>query len=212
MDISGKGEVAGYIVSALKKDERLAKAIARDFVAGLDLQALASYLVPAEVAVQLLIARLQKDPAGTLADLNKLAAGKTVRRASKAKAVQAAGKPGRKKKAVAKKAAAPRKGKAVRKRMSPAQAEEVKQKILHFLAKNPWASRRQIANIAGLTSMAVYTRLIGELRDSKKVVSRGTKAKMVYALKGAKVPAKAKKAPAKAKKAPAKAKKAPAKK
>ena len=217
MNITGQGETASYIVTSLKKDDRLAKAIARDFVDGVDLQALASYLVPSDVAVELLMKRLQNDPAATLADLNRLAAGKTVRATRKAKAKRPGRKPARGRKAAAKPKAPARKkakgGKAggARKRMSPAQAQEVKQKIIDFLAKNPWASRRQIADVAGLTSMAVYTRLIGELRDGKKVISRGTKAKMVYALTGAKVPAAAKAKKAAPKKVAAKKKAAPKK-
>ena len=233
MEFTIRDEVASYLVTAVKKDDKLAKAIAKDFVNNIDLQALALYLVPSEVAVELLVARLQKDPDVTLADLKKLAEGKSVRPPRKAKRGRPAGKVTRKRAPAAKakakaKAKAPAKAPAkpkkkakvagTRKRMTPAQAAEVKATILAFLKANPWASRREIADKAGLSSMAVYTRLMGELRKEKKVISRGTKAKMVYALTGAKVPA-AKKAPAK--KAPAKkkpaarkpaAKKAPAKK
>ncbi len=181
MPLAISGELGSYLVSTLDKDIKLARAMARDYVESIDQQALATYLMPPEVAVELLVGRLQEDPEQTLADLKKLAAGKGIKlqegRGGRSKA-------GARKTAAGKGQGARRSRSRTRKRMTPEQTAQAKETILALLQRKGWSSRAEITAAAELTSMAVYTRLMGELRRARKVIAHGSKANMVYALAG----------------------------
>jgi hypothetical protein len=173
-------------------------------------EAMYAYLLDADTALELLTRMLRKDPKKAVAELQRLASGKRpagrggrkpARAAKKRKAAPARGRkakkaPGKAAKKAPGKAAKKAPGKAPRRaakkakagrrnRMTPEQSEQVKKRIRAFLTKSPWSTRKEISQHAGISSQAVYRRIMGELRSAGEVISKGQKAKAIYALKGA---------------------------
>jgi len=64
--------------------------------------------------------------------------------------------------------------------------QQAKNKIKKFLKAHPWATRKEMSNVADIPTQAIYRRIITELRTSGEVISQGEKSKAVYALKGTK--------------------------
>ena len=93
--------------------------------------------------------------------------------------------PGRPKKAKAKPArktaAKPKTGKRIR--LTPEQVQEAKNKVLKYLKKNAWATRKELVAVATLPTQAAYRRVIVELLDAKEIVAKGERSKRVYGLK-----------------------------
>jgi hypothetical protein len=163
MELMIKGEFANHLIAQAKKDRALALAMAREYVATLDPVALQTYLLSRNVALELLTDRLQKRPEQTFGELSKLAASRAPKRGA-----------GRR--------PTPRK----RQRLTAARIEQLKAQVCKFLAAHPWSNRKQIAAAGGIPTPAIYIRIMGELRQAKRVVARGKKAKTVYAMKSAK--------------------------
>jgi len=65
------------------------------------------------------------------------------------------------------------------------QSEALKQQVVGFLAKHPWATRKQLTAAVPLKTQAVYRRIMHELQAAGKIVGKGQKSKAVYALAGA---------------------------
>jgi hypothetical protein len=166
MELTITGEFVKQVLAASKKDTRLANTLARRYLATIDGGAMASYLLTQDVAVALLADRLRKDPVGTVRALQRMpAAGGRAARGRVAPGARA--------------------GKAKRRRLNKAQSQELKRQVKAFLAKHPWATRRQLTRVVPLTTQAVYRRIMQELQDAGEVVCKGKKSKAVYALSGA---------------------------
>jgi hypothetical protein len=171
MDLTLSGEITARVLSLVKNDGGLARHLAGQFLASIDRQAMASYLLSGELALDLLTRRLKTNPEQTVRDLNGLAGGARVAR------------PGR-----VRKAAEPRGGKRVkrRKRLSAVQAERLRAEVRSFLARKPWSSRKQLTEAVAFPSQAIYHRIMGELKTSGEVVQKGEKSKTTYAVKAKK--------------------------
>jgi hypothetical protein len=167
MELTIKGEFAKHFVAQAKKDQSLADALAREYVATVDRLALRKYLLTRDVALGLLADRLRKRPEQTFGELSKLASG---------------GPPAQR--STGHRPVAARKRK--RQRLSTARVGQIKDQVRKFLAAHPWSNRKQIAAAGGIPTPAIYNRIMGELRQARLVVARGQKAKTVYAVKGAK--------------------------
>lgn len=201
MNLVVSDALAKEILRLGRSDAKLLRALAAEWIARIDPAVLHPYLLGGGVALDLLADRLKKEPDRTLAELARLEAGKNVA----TPVPRSAPAPKRSKPAKTKakaKAKAPlkrgRKGKRVR--LSTAQLEQLKAAVVAFLGGHPWATRKQICEAANVPTPSLYNRVVTELRGEKKLVSKGEKAKRVYALAAA---AAAKKA---AKKKPAKKK------
>jgi len=69
--------------------------------------------------------------------------------------------------------------------LNAAQSDALKQQVVAFLAKHPWATRKQLTAAVPLKTQAVYRRIMHELQAAGKIVGKGQKSKAVYALAGA---------------------------
>jgi hypothetical protein len=167
MELSLTGDLLAQILSVSKKDTKLPTTLARKYLEVVDPLAIARYLLTKDVAVDLLAQKLRKDPAGTIRALQRMPStgGARPRRPS------------------AKRAAPARAGK--RRRLNTAQSEALKKQVVAFLAKHPWATRKQLTAAVPLKTQAVYRRIMHELQDAGKIVGKGQKSKAVYALAGA---------------------------
>ena len=156
-------------------DDNLAQSLARQFLDLLPEEAKRSYLFTPDVATRLLLQRFEQEPDETLEDLFRLLEGKAVVR-------KRAHVRGRKAPAPAK-----RQGRPSKKRIktSPERSEDLKAKVLAFLRKNPWSSRKQIQAAIQFSSAAIYRRILLELKAARQLKQRGTKATSEYALAGA---------------------------
>lgn len=171
MELTITGEFAERILATSKKDSRLAQALAERYLEAVDATAMARFLLTRAVAASLLAERLKKDPAGTIRLLQRLPAASGARRAPLRK--------------VAVSVAAPKPAKRKRQRLGEGESDRVKNQVRAFLAKHPWATRKDLQRAAHLPTQAIYRRIMGELQRSGEVVSKGRKATVAYALKGA---------------------------
>jgi hypothetical protein len=203
MELTITSDFAKHLFTRSKKDVKLARVLARQFLNSVEPRAMAQFLLRPEVAEELLASRVMQNPERTLKELQALE-GEKPERKTKRKAKRKAKRLGRPR--VAKKRAAP----ARRGRLSREQSESLKEQVKTFLARHRWSTRKELTAVVDLSTQAVYRRIMGELIEAGLVVSKGEKSKTVYALKGRGVGKKtAKKKPAKkktAKKAAAKKK------
>lgn len=161
----------------MDKDDKLAKALARQFLSTIEPSAMAEFLLEEEVAVALLAARFQKSPEQTIQELQMLQG------IAPAKPVKRRGRPpGRPAKRAA--AAVGRKRGAKRRRLKATQVEQLKGQVRAYLAKHRWATRKELTSAINLPTQAIYRRIMTELHDAGDIISKGEKAKRVYALKG----------------------------
>jgi hypothetical protein len=161
----------------MDKDEKLAKALARQFLSTIEPSAMAGFLLEEEVAVALLAARFQKDPERTIQELQALQG------VAPAQGATRRGRPpGRPTKRAA--AAVGRKRGARRRRLKAAQVEQLKAQVRAYLAKHRWATRKELTAAIDLPTQAIYRRIMTELHKAGDIISKGEKAKRVYALKG----------------------------
>lgn len=167
MELTITGEFVKQVLAASKKDTRLANTLARRYLATIDPSAMASYLLTQDVAVALLADRLRKDPVSTIRALQKMPAAGA--RPARGRAAPGA-----------------RPGKPKRRRLTAAQSEELKSQVKAFLAKHPWATRKQLTRVVPLTTQAVYRRIMHELQAAGEIVCKGKKSKAIYALSGVK--------------------------
>ena len=70
-------------------------------------------------------------------------------------------------------------------RRTAEEIEQMKAQVLALLGSQSWATRKEISAAAGITSPAIYRRVISELRSEKKIISEGYKALTHYALSAA---------------------------
>ena len=159
MELMIKGEFAKHLIAQARKDRALADALAREYVATVDPLALQAYLLSRNVALELLTDRLHRRPEQTFGELSRLAS-KAPRRSA------------------GRRAPVPRK----RQRLTAARVEQIKAQVCKFLATHPWSNRKKIAAAGGIPTAAIYVRIMGELRQAKRVVARGKKAKTVYSV------------------------------
>ena len=68
--------------------------------------------------------------------------------------------------------------------MSPDAAQQLKNEVTSFLAKNRWATRKQLTDAVALDTQAIYRRIMTELQQEGLIMSKGEKSKAVYSLKG----------------------------
>ena len=68
--------------------------------------------------------------------------------------------------------------------MSPDAAQQLKNEVTSFLAKNRWATRNQLTDAVALDTQAIYRRIMTELQQEGLIMSKGEKSKAVYSLKG----------------------------
>ena len=178
MDITLSGEMATHLATTLKKDSKLARALAWQFLATVDKEAMAGYLLSGDVALELLTERLRTDPSRTVRELARIANGEPAR----PKRGRPRGRPSQRSEAAAAKT---KRVKRRRKRLSAAQAERLRTQVQTFLEQNPWSSRKQLADAVAFPSEGLYNRIMGELKKAGTVVQKGEKSKAAYAVKGA---------------------------
>lgn len=168
MDLTLTGELAKHLITMTRKDGKLAEAMAREYLKAVSATEIAAYLLTPDVTLRLLAERLRKNPEQTLRQLQDLA-GQQVRRPRGARAGRAKTR-----------------GTGKRIRLSQAEVEGLKTKVRSYLGHHPWSNRKQLFGAVTFPSLAVYNRILGELRESGEVRSNGEKSKTVYALRGAK--------------------------
>ena len=91
--------------------------------------------------------------------------------------------PGRPKKVIAKRKAAAKPKTGMRIWLTPKQVQKAKNKILKYLAKHDWATRKELVAAAALPTEAAYRRVMAEMIEAGEVVAKGERAKRVYGLK-----------------------------
>jgi hypothetical protein len=165
----------------IKKDTQLAGLLARQLLATVDKPAMAAYLLSVDTALDLLTQRLRADPERTIRELTHLANGKPLGRGGRSARRKAGRSPQAKAEHRTTKA---RKGGRRRKRLSAAQAEQLRTQVLAFLAKKPWSGRRPLTAAVAFPSDGLYNRIMGELKKAGKVRQKGEKSKSTYAVKG----------------------------
>ena len=249
MNLTIEGDLAKRLITLLKNDEKLARALAEQWVAKIEPAVMYQYLLDPTKVLELLSRMLQKHPEQTIEDLQGLAEGKkpvarkapaqkaprrkpgrprktTAEKAAATKAPRK--KPGRPRKTTAEKAAAkkaprkkpgrPRKIAAKkapaqkapakkapakkaparkvaarkapatgtrRRRFSPEEVNQAKDKIRTYLGSHQWATRKELSTAGEIPTQAIYRRIITELRTSGELISKGQKSKAVYGLKSA---------------------------
>ncbi len=75
------------------------------------------------------------------------------------------------------------KSKRGRKHLKENQIIKIKGRILDFLQASPNSSRQQIMKATRIPTAGIYNRIMGELKDTKQMVSKGSKKRVVYFLK-----------------------------
>lgn len=167
MELTITGDLAKQILTASKKDGRLAEALARQYLSAIDPGAMAAFLLTHDVAMALLAERLRKDPVSTIRALQGLPGrrGRAPVSGTRRKAGRAGGRR--------------------RKRLTAGEVAQLKAQVKTFLARMGWATRKQLTGAVALETQAIYRRIMGELQQAGDVVSRGEKSKAEYALKGA---------------------------
>jgi len=172
MELTVTGDLAKQILTASKKDSKLAEALARQYLTSVEPQAMAAFLLTQEVATSLLAARLRKNPIATIQSLQRLPA-RTARTTRPKKAGP--------RRATRKAVVRPRQGR--RRRLSTAEVEQLKSQVKSFLVGQRWATRKQLTESIALDTQAIYRRIMTELQQEGVIVSKGEKSKAVYALK-----------------------------
>jgi hypothetical protein len=176
MDLAITGVLAKQLLSMSKKDPQLAQALALQYLDSIDKVSMARYLLSGEIALKLLVERFALNPEKTVRDLQALPERKPgARRGRKPKALEIV-----KAEPVAKRG---RRGRR-RHRLSADQVEGIKAQVITFLKRQPWSTRKAISKAVDFPSLALYNRIIGELKNSGEVIQKGQKAKALYALDG----------------------------
>jgi hypothetical protein len=165
MDIMLTGDAAQRVLALAKNDHQLATLMAQELVITVDRTVMTRYLLTDKVARDLLARRVTADPETTLAELQRLAAGKS---ASKRKTQRE----------LVVKTLAPVKPK-TRVHMTAAQVAEIKTRVLAVLKAGP-ASRKQLRRAVKFPSISVYNRIMGELRAAGLIIADGNRGKTVY--------------------------------
>jgi hypothetical protein len=170
MELVLKGDLQKYFMSLVKRDAQVARALASQWLEEIEATPMHAYLLSEVTATALLTARFKRDPEGTLAALAQLPprSSPKPRRGGPKKARRTAAKSamGRK-----------------RPRYTTAQVSKLKDQILRFIGANPGANRKQINNSVKIPSLALYHRLMGELRDEKMITAKGDRSKTTYNLR-----------------------------
>lgn len=172
MELTIKGELMRYLFALTKQDNRVAQALAWQWIQEIDPTALHAYLLSADVAQRLLADRLKQDPEGTLMALGKLPPRTSPPRRR--------GRPSGRRPAAAKKNGRGAK----RPRYGAEKITKIKEQIHNYLTKNPWSNRKSISQAVRIPSQALYHRIMTEMRDGGLIASKGQKSKTVYAAKG----------------------------
>jgi len=168
MELTITGDLAKQILTASKKDSRLAEALARQYLGAIDPGAMAAFLLTHDVAMALLAERLKQDPVSTIRALQGLPERRG--RVPRPTARRGTGRTGGRR----------------RRRLTASEVEQLKAQVKTFLARRGWATRKQLTGAVKLETQAIYRRIMGELQQAGEVVSRGEKSKAEYALKGGK--------------------------
>lgn len=193
MELTLTGPLANRLYDLAKDDPDLARALAQQFIDQVEPSALYGYLLDHETIISLLTTMLQQNPEQTLTDLQLLAAGKKATAPSAAKIHAPAAAPARTKakpqarKTKAKAKPAAKKAKAQsggRRRFTKDDVEAIKDKLSAFLQTEGWVTRRQLESVVEIPTQALYRRVIGEMREEGRIVSKGQKAKTVYSAPG----------------------------
>lgn len=173
------------LLAYTKIDDRLAMALAQQILSTSFPAELAYYLLTPDIALRLLTERIQKFPAQTIRDIEKLPQINSNPRGRKAPP-----RIGWNRSTVADRSKAVGGKRHKRKHLRSEEVDKIKNKIKSFLAQHPWSNRKDITAAADIPSMAIYNRIISELKDSKTVIAFGEKARTTYALKGTSKPGK----------------------
>jgi hypothetical protein len=175
MELTITSDFAKHLFTRSKKDAKLARVLARQFLNSVEPRAMARFLLRPEVAEKLLISKVMQNPEQTLKELQALEGGRPER-----KAKRKAKRPGRPR--LTKKSATPVRRRR-RGRLSREQSESLKEQVKTFLARHRWSTRKELTAVVDLSTQAVYRRIMGELLEAGVVVSKGEKSKTTYALK-----------------------------
>jgi hypothetical protein len=170
MDLTLSGEMTAHVLTMAKKDNRLARRLAEQFLAAVDKQAMAAYLLSGDVALELLAQRLRTHPERVVHELAQLADGQPAARGRGRRA----GEP----------TTRGRRGGRQRRRLGAGQAEQLRARVLAFLAKRPGSSRKQLTAAVEFPSLAIYNRIMGELKKAGEVKQKGGRSKSTYAVMG----------------------------
>lgn len=179
MELTIKGDTLKSFLTLARTDDQTARALARQWMKELEPDALNAYLLySADVAADLLAQRFTADPESTLTAMRKLPA-----RTSPLPGKRRGRPPGGTKKTTgapkatkARKRGRPRK----RRRYTAEEIEGLKTRILGFIAKHPGTTRKQLHDAIDFPSLAIYHRVMGELRDAKQISAKGDRSKTVY--------------------------------
>jgi hypothetical protein len=170
MELVLKGELQKYFLSLVKRDAQVARALAAQWLEEIAATPMHAYLLSEGTATALLAARFKSDPEGTLAALADLPPRISpkpgrggVKRARQRLPKQATGRK--------------------RPRYTTAQVGKLKDQILRFIGANPGANRKQINNAVKIPSLALYHRVMGELRDAKMITAKGDRSKTTYTVR-----------------------------
>lgn len=163
MELVLKGDLQKYFLSLVKRDARVARALASQWLEEIETTPMHAYLLSEATATALLTARFKRDPEGTLAALAQLSPRSSPRPPERTRQTLPKRAMGRK-----------------RPRYTTAQVGKLKDQILRFLGANPGANRKQINNAVKIPSLALYHRVMGELRDAKMITAKGDRSKTTY--------------------------------
>lgn len=159
MELVVKGDLLRQMLEQARMDDAFAINLAEQLVNEIDPTALNAYLLTAEVATRLLAERIVEDPEDTIQALRELPErtspppqGKKRRRRRK------------------------------RRRYTDAEIEEIKNAIIVYVQDHPWTNRRNIQASVFIPSLALYHRVIGELKEEEALEVRGTRSKTCYRL------------------------------
>jgi hypothetical protein len=184
MNLSISGDLAKHILGMTKKDSYLAEALAHQFLRTIEPAAMASYLLKRDVALSLLTERIRKNPEMTLQELQSMPEGDGMRAQSRGAGRPVRSKRGKKAQDAKGATERPLRRRRKRQRLTPKKVELIKAAVTKFLSHHPRSTRKQICADVDFPSLAIYNRIMGELKDSGEIISQGQKAKTVYALKG----------------------------
>jgi hypothetical protein len=192
MELTIKGEALDTFVKMASKDEALAKALARQWIRETEPTALAAYLLySADLVADLLAERFTADPQGTVDALGKLPERTSPLPGPRRRGRPPGRPPGRK---AARRARAARPSRTrgrrgpgrppKRRAYTPDQISALKKLIVSYIGKHPGATRKQLHEAIDFPSLAIYHRVMGELRDDKVIIARGDRSKTTYTVKG----------------------------
>ncbi len=181
MNLMFSGDFAKHLLAMTKKDDKLAYAMARQFVSSVEPSSIASYLLTVDVAIELLATRIKKNPVRTIEDLQTLPTLEIPLETTRRK------KPGRPARTTRVLKDTPVKRRK-RRRLSAAQIDKIKNAISVFLKQHPGSNRKQIVEAVSFPSVAAYNRIMSERKKDKNIISQGEKSKTRYTIKGIRVP------------------------